>query len=233
MRKAARLFEIIQIVRLSKGPITAAQIAERMEVTPRSIYRDIAALQAMRVPIEGERGLGYILRSGFTLPPLMFTAEETESIIVALALLQRTGDRALKESAKQVIGKIAAVLPPTLRGALADRDRPAATLHAWGHIEAPPSGIDLGVVRRAIREERKLHLRYRDEAGRTTERTVRPIALIYYLNATNIVAWCELRGALRHFRAERVEASTSLTEFFTNEGDTLRQAWTDSWERQS
>lgn len=102
MRKATRLFEIIQILQLARKPVTAQTLAARMEVAQRSIYRDIAALQAMRVPIEGERGIGYILRPGFTLPPLMFTVEETEAVVLALALLKRTGDGALKLAAQRV-----------------------------------------------------------------------------------------------------------------------------------
>ena len=101
MRKASRLFEIIQILRAAKGPVTAARLAEALEVVPRSIYRDIAALQAMRVPIEGGRGVGYLLRPGFTVPPLMFTIEESEAVVLALALLERTGDSELKAAAKQ------------------------------------------------------------------------------------------------------------------------------------
>src|SRR5580704_2940472 len=115
MRKASRLFEIIQILRLAKRPITSAEIAERLEVTQRSIYRDIAALQAMRVPIAGGRGIGYILRPGFNLPPLMFSIEETEAIVLALALLDRTGDAGLKQAAKRVNQKIAAAMSPPLR----------------------------------------------------------------------------------------------------------------------
>ncbi len=126
MRKASRLFEIIQIVRLAKRPVTAAAIAERLEVAPRSIYRDIAALQAMRVPIEGGRGIGYILRPGYELPPLMFSVEETEAIVLALALLDRTGDAALKKAAKRVNQKIAAAIPSPLRRTFDNR-----SIHAW------------------------------------------------------------------------------------------------------
>ena len=127
MRKASRLFEIIQILRLARKPVTAADIAGQMEVSQRSVYRDIAALQAMRVPIEGGRGLGYILRPGFDLPPLMFSIEETEAIVLALALLDRTGDRELKQAAKRVNRKIAAAMTPSLR-----RTFDANALYAWG-----------------------------------------------------------------------------------------------------
>jgi len=132
MRKASRLFEIIQILRLAKRPITSAEIAERLEVTQRSIYRDIAALQAMRVPIAGGRGIGYILRPGFNLPPLMFSIEETEAIVLALALLDRTGDTGLKQAAKQANQKIAAAIPEPLR-----RTMDANALHAWEPSPAP------------------------------------------------------------------------------------------------
>ncbi len=150
MRKASRLFELIQILRAAKGPVTAARLAETLEVVPRSIYRDVAALQAMRVPIEGGRGVGYLLRPGFTVPPLMFTIEESEAIVLALALLERTGDNELKAAAKRVSGKIAAVVP----SALLQTFRSSA-LQAWGTVAAAPAGIDLAAApaRRARRAE--------------------------------------------------------------------------------
>ena len=224
MRKASRLFEIIQILRLARNPITAAEIAARLEVTVRSIYRDIAALQAMRVPVEGERGIGYILRPGFDLPPLMFSIEETEAIVLALALLERTGDIELKAAASRVADKIAGAVPPPLRQTLSAR-----ALHAWGTAPRQPEGIDLATVRRAIRDEEKLSIDYRDEYGRASERTIRPIALIYYSQTANIVAWCELRTAIRNFRADRVEACTTTGEHFRGEGDGLRQVWIAGW----
>ncbi|SFB03971.1 Predicted DNA-binding transcriptional regulator YafY, contains an HTH and WYL domains [Rhizobium sp. NFR07] len=224
MRKASRLFEIIQILRLARQSVTAAEIADQLEVTVRSIYRDIAALQAMRVPIEGERGIGYILRPGFTLPPLMLSVQETEAIVLALALLERTGDTELKRAAKQVNRKIAAVVPAPLTQAFS-----ANALHAWGTAAPVPDAVDLGLVRRAIRDEQKLLLDYRDELGSATERTIRPIALIYYSQTANIVAWCELRQAIRNFRADRVEHCEAVDGFFRGEGDGLRKIWVDGW----
>lgn len=224
VRKASRLFEIIQILRLARKPVTAAEIADTLEVTPRSIYRDIAALQAMRVPIEGERGLGYVLRPGFDLPPLMFTIEETEAIVLALALLARTGDEELKAAARRVNQKITGAVPGPLRQAFTSQ-----ALHAWGTIAAPPPAIDLAMIRRAIRDEQKLALDYRDELGRASERTVRPLALVYYSEHAMMVAWCELRQAIRNFRADRVEHCEPVDAFFRGEGNQLRQLWIAGW----
>ncbi len=226
MRKASRLFEIIQILRLARRPTTAAEIARRLEVAPRSVYRDIAALQAMRVPIEGERGLGYILRPGFNLPPLMFTVEEIEAVVLAVGLLDRTGDGELKEAAQRVSNKIASALPEPLRRWLA-----ASALHAWGGVAPAPENLDLAILRRAIREERKLKIDYRDAEGRETHRVIWPAALIYYSDAVNLVAWCEMRQALRHFRAERIRVCEALDAHFKGEGDGLRRLWTSGWER--
>jgi predicted DNA-binding transcriptional regulator YafY len=224
MRKASRLFEIIQILRLAKKPVTAAEIAAQLEVTVRSIYRDIVELQAMRVPVEGGRGIGYILRPGFTLPPLMLTVEETEAIVLSLALLERTGDMELRQAASRVNRKIAAAVPTPLAAIFS-----ANALHAWGRPAPAPEAVDLAMIRRAIRDEQKLLLDYRDELGRVTERTIRPIALIYYSETANIVAWCELREAIRNFRADRVESCEPVDAFFPGDGDRLRKLWVDGW----
>jgi predicted DNA-binding transcriptional regulator YafY len=227
MRKASRLFEIIQILRIARRPVTAAAIAERLEVTVRSIYRDIAALQAMRVPIDGERGIAYILRPGFDLPPLMFTIEETEALVLGLALIERTGDMELTQAAKKVAGKIAAAVPAPLRQLISSR-----SLHAWGPIAPAPQNIDFTMIRRAIRDEEKLDIDYRDEQGRITRRIIRPLALIYYLDAAVIVGWCELREAIRNFRLDRTQSCRETGLHFRNEGDALRNAWISGWKTQ-
>ncbi|MCZ7484959.1 YafY family protein [Rhizobium rhizogenes] len=225
MRKASRLFEIIQILRLARRPVTAQMIAEKLEVTARSVYRDIAALQTMRVPIEGERGVGYILRPGFSLPPLMFSIEETEAIVLALAMVGRSSDTELRQAAKKASDKIAASLPEPLSKTLS-----ANALHAWGSIAPAPVGIDLATVRRAVRDEERLEISYRDETGAETRRQIRPIAVIYYSETVNIVGWCELRQAIRNFRSDRVLTCESTGSFFKLEGEKLRQLWMSGWQ---
>lgn len=221
MRRTTRLFEIIQMLRSARGPVTAEAIAETLEVTKRTIYRDIASLQAVAVPIQGEAGIGYIMRAGYDLPPLMLSEEEVEAVVVALSLLSRTGDKGLKAAAESVHGKIAAILPSEARRPI---DQVSLYAPAWGVTE--PENVDLGLVRRAIRDEQKLRLDYADEQGRPSERIVRPIAVIYYVETIHIAAWCELRQGFRHFRADRIRTCTPLDARFTGEGAKLRTAWT-------
>jgi len=219
MGRSDRLFEVIQVLRGARKPLTAEALAERLEVNKRTIYRDIAALQGMRIPIAGEAGIGYVMRRGFDLPPLMFDADEVEAIVVGLALLQRTGDRGLQASATGVGAKIAEVLPPAIGCGV---DRGALQVSKWG---APSPAIDMKAIRQAIREERKLRLGYRDAQERATRRTVKPIAIVYYIQSTVLAAWCELRGDFRHFRIDRIAACKALPERFPGQGAGLRKAW--------
>lgn len=216
MSRSTRMFEIIQTLRSAKRPMTAETIARQLEVTKRTVYRDIAALQARRVPIEGEAGIGYIMRPGFDLPPLMFTSEEVEAIVVGLALLRRSGDAGLERAAQQVSAKIAAVLP----------DGPAQVpLHVSGWNRIPAPSTDLRDLRRAIREEEKLRLAYLDLKDQRTHRVVQPISLLYHVDALVLAGWCELREAFRHFRVDRIEQCEPTGEHFTGRGNGLREAW--------
>ncbi len=212
MRRADRLFEIIQLLRRATRPLTAEAIAARLEVSERTVYRDMAALLAMRVPIAGEAGVGYVMRPGYDLPPLNFDSEELQAIQVGLSLLGRTGDRGLNAAARRVLGKIEAI------GAA-----PALRVSDWG--VPPPERVDLGDLRAAILEERKLLLVYADGAGRLTERRVRPIAITYFVEVVVMTAWCELRRDFRNFRGDRIQHLTPLDEHFRGEGETLRRAW--------
>ena len=220
MRRADRLFEIIQILRTATKPVTADELAERLEVTPRTIYRDMAAMQAQRVPIEGEAGIGYVMRPGYDLPPLMFTLEEVEAISVGLAMLERTADCTLRNVADSIVEKIGAVLPCELGGSLRG---PTTVVTNWPLPVVRSSFIT--AIRHAIREERKLLIDYRNENGRDTARIIRPLALVYCADVILIAAWCELREGFRHFRADRIAGCTATDEWFRGKGDALRAEW--------
>ncbi len=220
MSRSVRLFEIIQLLRDAAAPLTASTIAGRLEVTARTVYRDIAALQAMRVPIEGAAGIGYIMRPGFDLPPLMFTSEEVEAIVVGLALLGRTGDASLEAAADGAARKIGAVLPEGRGQELKDRPLYASRWHA-----IPGARVEPRLLRRAVREEEKLRLSYADAEGRITERTVLPLAVVYHVESVVLAAWCELRTDFRHFRLDRMAECKPTGERFAGKGPALRARW--------
>jgi predicted DNA-binding transcriptional regulator YafY len=220
MRRSDRLFDIIQRLRTARSPVTAAAIAAELEVTPRTVYRDIAALQASRVPIEGAAGLGYVLRRGYDLPPLMFTADEVEAVLVGMRLLGRTRDPGLQQAAGSVLSKLAAVLPEPLRGSL---DTPPFHVSEGGARE--PGAISLAELRVAIREANKLRITYRDLGGTASERVIRPVAIEYYVEVTLLCAWCELRNDYRHFRADRIEAAAVLSDSFAADRERLLSGW--------
>lgn len=220
MRRSDRLFDIIQALRTAKKPMTAAALAERLEVTVRTVYRDIATLQARRVPIEGAAGLGYMLRRGFDLPPLMFTTDEIDAIAVAMRMLHRTGDHGLQSAAESVLSKVTVALPDSLREHLAT---PPFFVSAAGAPRPPVA--DLAAIRTAIREEHKIRIAYSDEKGERTQRVVWPIAIAYYAESTLVSAWCELRNDFRHFRADRILKFDKLDELFPVRGKTLFARW--------
>lgn len=219
MRKQNRLFEIIQILRSARTPLTAEDLARRLEVSVRTVYRDIAALQAMRTPIDGEAGIGYVMRRGYDLPPLNFDEEELEALRVGMSLLARSGDSALQRAAARIRDKVSALREP------------AEWLHVapWG---APPDDpakgcVSLAMLRQAVRSERKLKLTYHDKDDVQTERIVRPVAVIYHLECNLLAAWCEMRGSFRHFRTDRIWNAEMLEDTFTCQGGILRQIWAE------
>ncbi|MFK7753024.1 MAG: helix-turn-helix transcriptional regulator [Sedimentitalea sp.] len=217
MPRSTRLFEIIQILRHADGPVTAHQIATTLEVTKRTIYRDMVALQAMRLPIEGEAGLGYVMRSGFDLPPLMFSQDEIEAIVVGLALLGRTGDLGLQRAAESAAGKISDVLPHEAQRA------PPLHVSRWNTIPNPV--FEASAFRRFIREDAVLNITYLDGADRRTTRDIKPLALVYYIDAILLAAWCDLRGGFRHFRIDRITHCTPTGAHFTDTRETLHKQW--------
>lgn len=220
MRRSDRLFDIIQRLRTASRPTTAAALAEELEVTPRTVYRDIATLQARRVPIEGAAGVGYVLRKGFDLPPLMFTIDEVEAIAVGARLVRRLKDPKLQQSADAVLAKVTVVVPERLRQHIAD-----TPVYVSPGMAAEAEGADLAEVRAAIRDSRKLYIAYADEQGRRTNRVIWPIAMAYYVDVTLVGAWCELRTDYRNFRVERIQSSKVLDEHFDQHGGRLFREW--------
>jgi len=220
MRRADRLFDIIQSLRTATHPVTAAALAERLEVTVRTIYRDIAALQGSRVPIEGAPGLGYVLRRGFDLPPLMFTAEEADAIAVGVRLLRRLRDAKLERAAESVLAKLTVVVPAPLQSHLV-----SAPVYVSDGSTPTPDGIDPADLRQAIHQARKVAITYIDENGRRTRRTIRPVAMAYYVDVTLLGAWCELRNDFRNFRVDRILGAEFLEDRFLAESGKLLAGW--------
>ena len=216
MRRADRLFEIIQIFRRRKL-VRALDLAEKLEVSERTIYRDIADLMASGVPIEGEAGVGYVMRGGYDLPPLMFNEQEIEALVLGARIVESWGDPDLAEAAGNVIAKVETVIPERLRAYMAE----TALLAPHDHW-AEPLSVEIGVLRRAIRQRSKVHFRYLDLKERESERTVRPLALSFYGYIWLLVTWCELRQDFRNFRLDRISEFQVLEEKFRPErGKTL------------
>lgn len=220
MRRSDRLFDIIQRLRAASKPTTAATLADDLEVTPRTVYRDIATLQARRVPIEGAAGVGYVLRKGFDLPPLNFTIDEVEAIAVGARLVNRLKAPALQQAAQSVLAKVTTVVPERLRPHITE-----AQIYVSPGMTPEAEGADLAEVRAAIRDSAKLYIAYVDERGRRTNRVIWPIAMAYYVDVSLIGAWCELRADYRNFRVERIASSKVLDERFDQDNGRLFREW--------
>lgn len=216
MRRADRLFEIIQLLR-RKSTIRAKDIAEALEVSERTIYRDIRDLIVSGVPIEGEAGVGYILKAGFDMPPLMFRETEIEALVLGARIVETWGDRELSEAASNAITKIEAVIPEHLRGFMAQ-----TALLAPSNHRMEPITFDLGALRHAVRTLLKIRFRYTDVLGQGSERIVRPLSIAYFGPVWVLAAWCELREDFRTFRLDRMADFAVTDEHFRSErGRTL------------
>lgn len=215
MRRADRLFQLVQLIR-GRRLCTAALLAERLQVSLRTVYRDVADLQQQGVPIEGEAGVGYRMRAGFDLPPLMFTATEAQALVAAIRLAQPRLDAALAASAETALSKILAVLPAATRAAA---ERLA--------VYAPPVGTGLGpdaatrarlaTLRLATDAHQKLQLHYRDLKDIDSQRTVRPLGCFFWGQVWTLAAWCEGRENFRSFRVDRIRTLVVLDARFRDE----------------
>jgi len=219
MSRAERLLRLMQELRRHRAPVSGAALALSQGISLRTLYRDIASLQAQGATIEGEAGVGYVLRPGFLLPPLMLSEEEVEALVLGASWVAGRTDARLAEAARNVVAKIASVLPAELRHELESH---ALLVPAQ---QAEPERVDLAHVRQAIRRERKLRIGYEDGGGRSTTRVVWPFALGYFDNARVLAAWCEKRRGFRHFRTDRIAALEVCEERYPARRQALLKEW--------
>jgi len=220
MRRAERLFQIIQILRRNRAPVTADAMAAELETSKRSVYRDIAALIGQRAPIRGEAGVGYVLEAGYDMPPLMLTPDEIEAAVLGAQWVAGRGDPALARAARDLIAKIAATVPESLRPVILE---PAvATPPAW---KREVETVDMSQVRAWIHAGRKLRLHYSDEQGRETLRVIWPCLVGYRETTRLLVGWCETRDDFRTFRTDRVVEVDFLDDRYPGRPAMLRARW--------
>jgi predicted DNA-binding transcriptional regulator YafY len=220
MRRTERLFRIIQTLRGARRAMTGRELAEELEVSLRTLYRDIAELMAQRVPVRGEAGTGYVLDKGYDLPPLMLTPDELEAAVLGASWVAARGDAQLAQGARDLIAKLTAVVPAALRPIVLD-----AGLKPVSMTQQPVETIDLAELRHAIRDRRKVAITYVDAQGAVSERVIWPI-LIAYMDAVRIVAaWCETRQDYRHFRTDRLQRISPMGSTYPASRRDLLRDW--------
>ena len=221
MRRADRLFQIVQLLRRRRRATTAADIGARLGISERTVYRDVRDLMLAGTPIDGEAGVGYRLRPGYDLPPIMFDREEIQALVLGARIVRQFGDPALARASEAILNKVASVLPADLTPLLED-----TRLYVPGIVSTKESAEALGVARNALIERKKLRIRYADARGSGTERTIRPLGIFFWGRTWTLAAWCELRTDFRNFRLDRV-TTVAVAETFADEaGQTLRDMLT-------
>lgn len=221
MSRAERLLDLVQLLRRHRRPVSGRRLADELGVSIRTLYRDIVTLQGQGAPIEGEPGLGYVLKPGFMLPPLMFGEDEIEALLLGSRWVADRADGPLALAARDAMAKIVAVLPADLTR----RVEEAVLLVGPGRALADRMQIDLAVVRRTIRAERKASIAYGDGQGRVSERLVWPLALSFFDHVRILIAWCELRHDFRHFRADRIARFEPVETRYPQRRAALLRSW--------
>jgi predicted DNA-binding transcriptional regulator YafY len=220
MSRTGRLFQLMDALRGNRRPVTAAALAQQMGVSERTIYRDIQSLAQLGAPVEGSAGVGYLLRTGFFLPPLMFDADELEALVLGARWVRHQGDAGLASAASRALSKIATATPKDLRDHMADTS-------LWVPVTGPDTIQDIFIqpARESIRKQCKLCIGYTDEKGSESERTVWPFALAFFKGRRVLAAWCELRDAVRHFRVDRITRARTTTDRYPTPRHALLRQW--------
>ncbi|HTB22172.1 MAG TPA: YafY family protein [bacterium] len=220
MSRAERLLALMQILRKHRFPVSGEALAKELGISLRTLYRDIAALQNQGAKIAGEAGVGYLLRPGYTLPPLNFTEEEIEALVLGSRWVERRTDPRLAEAAGNALAKIGAVLPAERRDELE-----LSALRIIPPMEDAADSVDLGAIRQALRQERKLSIQYLDQGGRPSKRVLWPVALGYSDRVRILAAWCELRKDFRHFQTNRIRKLEVLDSRYPAKRADLQREW--------
>jgi predicted DNA-binding transcriptional regulator YafY len=220
MARSQRLLDLIQVLRRHRRPVSGALLADELGVSLRTLYRDIEALKAQGAHIDGEAGVGYVLRPGFMLPPLMLTEDEIEALVLGSRWVSDRADTPLGDAARNALAKIAAVLPEDLK----------ESLDASGLLVGPGDAVaagdaELALIRAAIRSEHKLQISYADGKGSATRRTIWPFALAFFDRVRVVVAWCELRDGYRHFRTDRIRTLKPTAKRYPRRRLALLKEW--------
>jgi predicted DNA-binding transcriptional regulator YafY len=223
MSRTQRLLDLMQILRRHRYPLAGHALAQELGISMRTLYRDIATLQQQGADIVGETGVGYVLRPGFMLPPLMFSQQETEALVLGMRWVERRGDSQLAKAATNALAKIGAVLPNELREEL-----DANTLLIGPVEEVKVADETRVLIREVIRLERKISVEYQDQAGNISERTLWPFAMGYFEQVQVLIAWCELRASFRHFRLDRIRTLTPLSQRYPRGRRALMKAWRET-----
>lgn len=218
MRRADRLFQIVNVLRQRRGTTTSAHLARRLGVSERTIYRDIRDLILAGTPIDGEAGVGYRLRPGYDLPPLMFNRDEIQALVIGARIVRQFGDPTLARASESILAKVSSVLPKELAPLLSD-----TRMFVPNIVGASKSSDALGIAREALIARQKLRMMYATSGGQVSERTVRPLGIFFWGRTWTLAAWCELRQDFRNFRLDRVTDPSALDDRFDDEpGKTLK-----------
>lgn len=226
MRRTERLFQIIQILRSSRSPVTGRQLADELEISIRTLYRDMAELTAQRIPITGEAGMGYVLDDGYDMPPLMLTADELEAAALGAAWVASEADPSLARAARDLVSKLSEAIPTELRPIVLDGSSKA--IQTRSKIN---ENFDGALLRHAIRQRYRLQLSYTDRSGERTERTVWPLLIAFLDRNRYLVGWCETRNGYRHFKTDRIRDLKALSEKYPERRATLVKGWEASTAR--
>lgn len=213
---------LIEEFRRRRRPVSGDDLAQTLGVSIRTLYRDIASLRALGAGIEGEPGVGYVLRSGFLLPPVMFTVEEVDALVLGSRWVAEKADKPLAEAARKAMARLTAVMPHEL----VDRVDTQSLVFTPGEY-AQPETIDMNVVRRAIHLERKLRIQYKDAKGKDTDRVIWPFLLVYFDGGLLISAWCETREGIRHFHTNRIGSMSEIATRYPRRRHDLIKLWRD------